>query len=251
MIGRLPAPLRTALAMGAIAADTLWAAPAAMILGATLGSTHRAVSGVYRDYARLMLAVCGAELRVRGEDRLDPDTRYVFVSNHSSHLDALAILAALPRHGLRFVAKKELGRIPLFGTALRTTGNVMVERTDARRDLATLDAAQRDLLRHISVLFFAEGTRSEDGKLHAFKKGAAAFALKAQLPLVPIGVAGTHAILPRGLAVGAGGPVGVCFGAPIPTDGRGFEERDVLTDELRASVAREMARADALRRKKG
>lgn len=250
MIERLPGPLRTAFAMGAVAVDTLWAAPAAIALGATLGPTHEAVSGVYRQFARVMLAACEARLHVLGEERLDADVRYVFVSNHTSNLDSMAVLAALPRHGLRFVAKKELGAIPLFGHALRATGNVMVERTDARRDREALDAAQRDLLQRISVLFFAEGTRSEDGKLHPFKKGAAAFALKAQLPLVPVGVVGTHALLPRGYAVGTGGDVYVSFGTPIETVGRDFEERDVLTDELRAAVAREIARAEKRYRKR-
>jgi len=250
VIERLPAPLRTAWAMGAIALDTLWAAPAAIALGAALGPTHDAVSGVYRQFAWLMLEACNAELRVLGEDRLDSERRYVFVSNHTSHLDALALLAALPRHGLRFVAKNELGRIPLFGQALRTTGNVMVERTDSRRDLETLDAAQRELLQRISVLFFAEGTRSEDGRLRAFKKGAAAFALKAQLPLVPVGVVGTHDILPPGYGVGTGGRVVVSFGEPISTRGRCFGERDALTHELRLAVAAEIARAEKCRRKK-
>jgi len=236
--------------MGAIAADTVWAAPAAIALGAALGPTHEAVSGVYRQFAWLMLVACNAELHVLGEDRLDADECYVFASNHASHLDALALLAALPRHGLRFVAKRELGRIPLFGQALRATGNVMVERSDARHDVLALDAAQRELTRRISVLFFAEGTRSEDGKLQPFKKGAAAFALKAQLPLVPVGVAGTHDILPRGYAVGTGGRVVVSFGAPIPTTGRSFDEREALTHELRAAVAAEVARAEKSRRRK-
>lgn len=251
MIARLPGPLRTAFAMGAVAADTLWAAPAAMALGAVLGPSHDAVSCVYRQFARVMLAACGARLEVLGGEHLDAGVRYVFVSNHTSHLDALAVLAALPRHGLRFVAKKELGRIPLLGPALRTTGNVMVERTDARRDLATLDAAQDDVLQRISVLFFAEGTRSPDGQLQSFKKGAAAFALKARLPIVPVGVVGTHAILPRGYAVGPGGDVVVSFGSPIDAGGRGFGEREQLTEELRAAVAREIARADQRRRKNG
>lgn len=248
MIARLPAPLRTAFAMGAVAADTLWAAPAAIALGTVLGPTHDSVSSVYRGFAWWMLAACNVRLEVLGEEQLARGARYVFVSNHTSHLDALAVLAALPRHGLRFVAKQELGRIPLFGRALRTTGNVMIERTNRPRDVARLDAARDELIQRISVLFFAEGTRSKDGALQAFKKGAAAFAVKAQLPLVPVGIAGSRTILPPGYAVGTGGTVAVSFGSPIQSVGRSFEERDALTDALLDAVAREVERAEKQRR---
>lgn len=243
MIEALEARLRSALAIGAVTADTLWAAPAAVVASAIFGGTSPVVDQIYREYARIMLLACGAELRTCGEDLLEEDGRFVFVSNHSSNLDAMAILAALPRHGLRFVAKRQLGAIPLFGAALRWSGNVFVDRTDTKHDLGALQDAQRELLRHISVLFFAEGTRSPDGQLGRFKKGAAAFALRAQLPIVPIGVAGTFEILPRGLEVGAGRPVGVSFGRPISTVGRDFEERDALTQEVRAAVAHEITRA--------
>lgn len=246
MIEALEARLRSAVAIGAVAADTLWAAPAAVVASAVFGGTSPIVNQIYREYARIMLLACGAELRSRGEPELDADGRYVFVSNHSSHLDALAILAALPRHGLRFVAKRELGGIPLFGAALRSTGNVFVDRTDTKHDLEALQSAQRELLRHISVLFFAEGTRSADGRIRPFKKGAAAFALQAQLPLVPVGVAGTFEILPRGLEVGPGRPIAVSFGAPISTIGRRFEERDALTAELQQAVMHEVERARKL-----
>lgn len=246
MIEIVASRLRSAVAIGAITADTLWAAPAALAASAVFGGTSSIVDQIYREFARVMLVACGAELRVRGEDALAEDARYVFVSNHSSNLDSLAILAALPRHGLRFVAKKELGEIPLFGPAMRVTGNVFVERSDTKTDLGRLEDAQRKLLRDVSVLFFAEGTRSDDGRLRPFKRGAAAFALRAKLPVVPIGVSGTFDILPRGIEVGPRGPVGVSFGAPISTERRDFDEREAFTEELRAAVEREITHARAL-----
>ncbi len=246
MIEALSSRLRSAVAIGAITVDTLWAAPAALAASAIFGGRSPAVDQIYREFARVMLLACGAELRVRGEERLADGARYVFVSNHSSHLDSLAILSALPRHGLRFVAKKELGEIPLFGAAMRATGNVFVERSDTKTDVDRLEAAQRDLLKEISVLFFAEGTRSDDGRLRPFKRGAAAFALRARLPVVPIGVAGSFAILPRGIEVGPRGPIAVSIGEPISTEGRDFAEREAFTDELHDAVAREIEHARAL-----
>jgi 1-acyl-sn-glycerol-3-phosphate acyltransferase len=238
--------LRSAVAMSVVAADTATVAPLAIAAATVLGPTHPVLSQLYREYARVALTGFGAKVRSVGEKGLNPRRRYVFVANHASNLDALAILVSLPRHGVRFVAKRELGSVPLFGPALRATGNVFVERAGTQRDLAALDTAQRDLMKHISVLFFAEGTRSETGEVGPFKRGAAAFALKAQLELVPIGVAGTHEILPRGVEVMRGGSIGVAIGKPLPTKGHGLEERDALTHLLRDAVLAQLGRARAL-----
>lgn len=239
--------LRSGVAAGVVAADTLVHAPAAIAAGLAFGPGHGTVSWIYRDFARFALLGCGASVRSQGEEQLDPRQRYVFVSNHSSHLDSMAILVSLPRHDVRFVAKEELGRIPLFGDALRATGNVFVNRRDTQGDLTRLDDASQDRASRISVLFFPEGTRSGSRALGAFKRGAAAFALKAGLPLAPIGVHGTFDILPRGLEVKQGGTVGVRIGKPVDVAGRRFEDRDALTAALRESIeglvgeARELA----------
>ena len=237
---------RTTFAMGTVALDTLVFAPSAIVAALALGPTHPLVSRFYRDFARVALAGCGARVLTRGEPRLDARERYVFVSNHSSHLDALAILISLPRHGLRFIAKDELGRVPLFGAALRATGSVFVARSDTQRDVKALDAARDELLRHISVLFFAEGHRSETGELGPFKKGAAVFALKTGLPLVPIGVQGAFEIYSRGYEVKRGGTIGVSIGKPIEMKGRAIEGRDKVTEELRHAVIEQIGRAREL-----
>jgi 1-acyl-sn-glycerol-3-phosphate acyltransferase len=238
--------LRTVLGSVTIVLDTLVFATAAIVGGALLGPTHPWVNGMYRGFARVALLGCGVRLRSNGDAHLDPSRRFVFVSNHASNLDPIAILAALPRHAVRFVAKQELARLPLFGAALRATGNVIVARSDTRRDLAALQGAEAGLAR-VSVLFFAEGTRSRSGELGPFKKGAAAFALRNRMPLVPIGVAGAFEILPRGFEVRGPGTVAVSVGEPIELDGRGFEARAELTETLRAAVAREVERARRLR----
>jgi 1-acyl-sn-glycerol-3-phosphate acyltransferase len=238
--------LRSAVAGGTVAADTLVAAPTAIAAGMALGPTHGLVSRCYREFARVALLGFGARVATNGDAHLDPASRYVFVSNHASHLDALAILRALERHPLRFVAKEELGRIPLFGAALRATGNVFVRRRDTERDLSALDAAGRELLGSISLLFFAEGTRSTTGALGPFKRGAAAFAVKAGLPLVPIGVHGSADIYARGFEVKRAGTIGVAVGAPLEVAGCSLDDRDALTAALRAAVQALVEEARAL-----
>ena len=238
--------LRSAVAGGAVAADTLVVAPTAIAAGMALGPTHGLVNRCYREFARVALLGFGARVATNGDAHLDPAARYVFVSNHASHLDPLAILRALERHPVRFVAKQELGRIPLFGAALRATGNVFVQRNDTRRDVSALDTAGRELLDSISVLFFAEGTRSRTGALGPFKRGAAACAVKAGLPLVPIGVYGSADIYARGLEVKRAGTIGVAVGAPLDVAGRSLEDRDALTGSLRAAVQALIEQARAL-----
>jgi 1-acyl-sn-glycerol-3-phosphate acyltransferase len=236
---------RTAVAMGAVGTNTAVHASAAIAAGLVLGPDHDLVSWIYRDYARLTLLACGARCVSQGTEALETGRRYVFVSNHQSHLDALAILSVLPRHGVRFVAKEELGRIPLFGHSLRATGNVFVGRHDTRSDVERLEQVVAERM-GVCVLFFAEGTRSADGKLRAFKKGAAVFALKSGLPLVPIGVHGSFEILPPGFEVKGSGTIGISFGRPIETAGRKLEERETLTRALHAKVDRLIAKSRAL-----
>lgn len=227
-------------------ADTLVFAPSATFAGLLLGPTHASVTWCYRKFARVALLGVGARLRSNGDAHLDPDRRFVFVANHTSHLDSLAIVLALERHPIRFVAKQELGRIPLLGAALRATGSVMVSRSDPGRDVAALDTAQRQLLRGVSVLFFAEGTRSATGELGPFKRGAAAFALKSALAAVPVGVHGSAAIYDRGFEVRRAGTIGVSIGAPLPTAGRSLDEREAFTAELRQAVAAQIEKAREL-----
>lgn len=241
-----PAQLaRSARAGATLLGAVVLLAPLAVAVSLWLGGTHRWIDGIYRLFARAVLAGFGVRLVSPG-DPLPRGTHFVFVSNHASHLDSLAIIASLRNHPVRFVAKQELGRLPLFGAALRATGNVFVTREDTQRDLHSLEAAQSGLVHEVSVLFFAEGTRSRTGELGAFKKGAAMFAIRAGLPLVPVGVYGSYAILPRGLQVGPGGPIAVSIGEPIETQGMTTADREAVTSLLRERVAAEVARARGL-----
>ncbi len=233
-----PASLaRSVAAFAATGVGTLTFASLALASGLCLGPSHSLVDFCYRNFARTLLRGFGARVASAGGEELDPGCRYVFVANHQSYLDPLAILASLPAFSLRFVAKRDLLKIPVFGAALRATGGVMISRSDTQGDIRSLDAAQHELGDRVSVLFFPEGTRSPDGKLRTFKKGAAAFAIKTGWPLVPIGVAGSFEIFPKGFEVRRAGCIGVAIGEAIATEGRSWDEREVLTESLQSAVA--------------
>src|SRR5262249_23207086 len=161
----------------------------------------------------------------------------VLVWKDEAAFGAPFVFRRLPKH-IRFVAKQEIYRIPIFGAAVKAMGNIRVERTGSEGDKQRIEAAVEQVRTRTSILFFAEGTRSVDGKLRPFKKGAAVLAIDAQVPLVPLAVAGAYEITPKGgLWVRSGRPIVLRVGDPIPTQGLGPGDRDMLTPRAHQAVA--------------
>jgi len=199
------------------------------------GQPERA-DAVIRGWCKAVIGATGAREDVAGLENLPAGT-CVLVCNHQSNFDAPFIFLRLPKH-IRFVAKQELFRIPIFGAAVKAMGNIRVERTGTEGDRQRLEAAIEQVRIRISILFFAEGTRSIDGKLRPFKKGAAVLAIDAQVPVVPVAVAGAHEITPKGgLWVRSGRPLVLRVGKPIATAGLTRDDRDSLTDQAHDAVA--------------
>jgi 1-acyl-sn-glycerol-3-phosphate acyltransferase len=145
-------------------------------------------------------------------------TGSVVVSNHQSAMDIFAIAAALPGQ-LRWVAKRELFRIPVFGRAMRAAGYVSIDREDPRRSRRGLSRAAEALAEGASLVVFPEGTRSADGRLAPFKRGAFALAQASRAPVVPVAVRGSRAVLPAGRWRITPGRIEVVIGSPIPSAG--------------------------------
>ena len=201
---------------------------------------------VLRNWARLFLWIAGARVIAKHDAALDPERSYVLVSNHTSNLDAPAILSVMERP-MRFIAKKELQRIPLFGWAARRMGHVFIDRKDSQRATKAIRRRIEKGLGGVALFFFAEGTRNVVDELLPFKKGAAVAALETQLDSVPIAVAGARDVLkPKGFSVFRPGPVAVVFGPPIPIAGHTIDDRDRLVSEQREAVQRALDEARAL-----
>lgn len=190
-----------------------------------------------RHWARGLLRAAGVEVRVDGLDRLAPGRSYVFMSNHQSHFDVLALLHALP-FDLRAVAKRELARVPLFGWALASAGFIFIDRSDRERAIASLGRAQDILRQGRSILVFAEGTRSPDSRLLPFKKGGFMMALQTGAPVVPVAVSGSREVLPKHSFRVRPGVIRVRVQPPIETAGRGPQARDDLMAEVRSAIER-------------
>lgn len=204
-----------------------------LILPFTRQSTHTAI---WRFWARSMLWLCGARVRVRGVENLDMTQHYVFASNHLSLIDSPVLVAYLP-HTVRFLAKRELFSIPFMGWYMANQGHIAIDRGEVRATLKSMAEAAAVIDRESkSVLVFPEGTRSMDGNLQEFKDGAALLAIRAKTPIVPVAVVGTEKVLPSKSKEIRGGNVELRIGKPIPTAGLDQKQRSQVTAELRAAV---------------
>jgi len=228
-------------AVGAAAASTAVLGPLAILFAL---ADERAPDPVLRLWCKNLLRAAGVREDVQGLERL-PSGHAVYVCNHQSNFDPVFVFARLGKH-LRFIAKRELFAIPIFGAAIRATGMIPVDRTGTERDREAIDSAVEAVRTKVSILFFAEGTRDPGGVLRPFKKGAAVLAIQAGVPLVPLAVAGTKEVMTKQhLLIRGGRPVVLRVGEPIATTGMTLEDRDALTDRAHAAVAELLATANA------
>jgi 1-acyl-sn-glycerol-3-phosphate acyltransferase len=191
---------------------------------------------VPRRWAHDLIVASGIEVHVVGREHLEGLGPCVYCSNHSSFIDPGALLEALPG-SVRFVAKRELFRVPGFGTALRLSGQIALDRTDKDAAVDALSGATQAIREGKSAAIFVEGTRSRDGVLQPFKKGAFVLAIEAQVPVVPVYIAGARELMPKGGIVPDPGPVEVRIGTPIPTAGLTYDDRDGLRDRVWTAMA--------------
>ena len=192
---------------------------------------------VPRSWSRTLLSVCGVRVVLENEEVIDPERAQILVANHQSWFDVLALAGHLPG-GYRFVAKKEIEKAPLFGPSLRRCGHIYIDREDRAKALESLARAREILEKERpTVIMFPEGTRSRDGRLQRFKKGAFVLGIQTGVEVVPAAIIGSREVMPKGTLKIRPGTITVRFGEPIPVDGMEMENRDRLTREAHGAVA--------------
>ncbi len=198
-----------------------------------------------RGWARSILAAAGIRVRVLHRERLSPDTSFVVIANHESFADILVLLAMLPMQ-VRFLAKRSIFRVPVLGWGIAAAGFIPVDRGDRSRSTEAVEAALARLEHGRSVVVFPEETRSRDGSLLPFKKGAAMLAIRSGLPILPIGLAGSRRVLPRDSVAMAPGWIVASVGTPVEISGETAVDRAAVTARARDAVAalRDEAAAD-------
>ncbi len=192
---------------------------------------------IARLWAHMYLRIAGIRVTLSGLERIT-NPPYIFMCNHQSALDIHVLLASLPL-SFKFVAKRSLFLIPFFGWAIKRAGYISLDRENPRRALIAMDEAARKIQGGTNILLFPEGTRSVDGKLLPFKTGVFSLAMKARVPIVPVGICGTSFFQPEGYQVPVrSGAVSIHLGEPIPVAGHGVSYKTELTDRVRASITR-------------
>jgi 1-acyl-sn-glycerol-3-phosphate acyltransferase len=199
--------------------------PAIAVYSAVLGTLSIASSfidrsgyfahGCARAWAWLILATTGVDVDLRGLDRIERGKTYIFVSNHQSIYDIPIIFWNLPFQ-IRIIAKASLGKFPFWGWHLSRTGHLLVDRKHA--DTFTILKRWKGLVSQgLSLIVFPEGTRSPDGRVARFKGGSFLLAIQAQLPIVPLSVAGSRHVMLKGRIMTCPGHVRLVVHDPVDT----------------------------------
>ena len=191
---------------------------------------HCACDKACRRWAQNILWAAKVRVDLEGVENLRTDEPQIIVSNHQSWFDVFALAAHLPVR-YRFVAKRELGEVPIFGKAWKACGHVSVDRGNREAAIESLDQAWREINdEKLTMVLFPEGTRSPDGRLKKFKKGAFVLAVQGQVPLVPVAVVGSRAVMRKGSMRVRSGSITLRIGTPIPTKGSTIRDRNRLLD---------------------
>ena len=228
--------IRALLSTISFVAATILGSVGAVLLG-TFDRSGDLVLWLARLWSRVILGVPGVKLDVTMRARLDPDRPYVFMPNHASMVDIWAVFVAIPS-SFRFIAKKQLSRIPLFGWAMSAGRFIFIDRQNPLAARRTMDEAARRIRAGQSVVIFPEGTRTRDGRLGPFKKGGFHLAIDSGAAIVPVAIHGSRELMPRGSALLRAGTVRVEVGEPISTAGLTTGDRDALIVKVRDEVAR-------------
>jgi 1-acyl-sn-glycerol-3-phosphate acyltransferase len=219
-----------------------------VLLASLAGVTPRPngiLEGLPRRFGRAAVRAAGVRLHVNNPERIAHGESRVYVSNHVSWYDVFALASVLPRY--RFVAKKELSRIPLFGPAAAKVAAIYIDRTNRVAAFEAYRTAAEQVRGGVSVVVFPEGTRGRSYELRPFKKGPFVLAIAAQVPIVPAIVYGTRDIQPKGAIAVHSGNAELTFLEPVPTAGLTYEDREGLMQTVWRRMATELERRYGIR----
>jgi 1-acyl-sn-glycerol-3-phosphate acyltransferase len=208
------------------------------VVAATLG-VKQGPNSIYdklpRWWATWLLGAGGVRVQVHNPERLRGGHPRVFIANHLSWFDVLALAKVLPHY--KFVGKSELGRIPLFGRAARAVGMIEIERENRKAAFESYGKAAEQIRAGSSVVVYPEGTRGTAYPLRPFKKGPFVLAIAAGVPVVPTLIYGALEVLPRGGTRVRPGTIHIHLLEPVETAGLTYDDRDALMRRVRDRMA--------------
>ncbi len=186
-------------------------------------------------WGKTLSFIFNIKLIVKGKHNLQ-DRNYIFASNHASLIDIPLLLIAVNRYTV-FIAKSELSKIPIFKSILDRAGFIFVDRKNNDSAVKSMNNLMEDIKKiPRSVAIFPEGTRTSDGNLLPFKKGAAIFAINTDIPVVPVAISGTYSWSKKKLFDISQSVISFEFGEPIITENYSFNDRDYLTEKIKTNI---------------
>ncbi len=190
-------------------------------------------------WARVMCAIAFVRVRIVGRHLYDTKQSYIFVSNHQSAYDIFPIYGYI---GSRFVwiMKQEIQKIPLVGKACEAVGHIFIDRSSAIKSKRSMEAAERKLRNGLSVVLFPEGSRTRDGALGRFKRGAFSIAADLHLPVVPITINGAYDVLPAGSCLIKPGRIELIFHQPLDTSELTIDNLNAFIETTRNIIANDL-----------
>ena len=206
------------------------------IVGGIFNPYSRFNNGVLRLWAKIILLAAGVKLQIEGAENLAREESYIVVANHQSLMDIPVLACGLPVP-IRFIAKKELFKIPVLGWGMKAAGMLEIDRSNQKQSFGTLKKAEQVVRsHHLSILAFPEGTRSEDGKIHNFKKGPFILAINTGLSIIPVSVSGTRKIIPKGIIRIKPGRVRIQIHSPVSVADLNLSDRNRLVSETQKMI---------------
>jgi 1-acyl-sn-glycerol-3-phosphate acyltransferase len=191
--------------------------------------------GFARLWSRMILATSGCRLQVEGLENVDLSKPYIYASNHQSAFDIPTLYVGLPVQ-FRIMAKKELFVYPFMGWHMKRSGQIPIEREDARSSLRSLARASETVRSGTPLFVFPEGGRTPDGTIKPFMSGAFYVAIKAGVPIVPMAIVGTYEILPMNSYVIRPHAIRLIVGKPISTEGMNPRQMAALATEVQKVI---------------
>ncbi|MFH1080326.1 MAG: lysophospholipid acyltransferase family protein [Pseudomonadota bacterium] len=217
------------LALGVVVTGYL---SACCIIFGLISPGENKIHHIARIWAKILLLLSSTRVNVIGAENVRIGKPQIFMSNHQSDFDIFIVLGFIPGQ-FRWIAKKELFKIPIFGGAMRNAGYIEINRQDHEKALKSLDIAAQKIREGKSVMTFPEGTRSEDSVIKPFKQGMFHLAIKAGVPIVPVSIIGAGEIMPkRSLRINPG-KVTIMIDKPIDVTGYTVENRALLIERVR------------------
>jgi 1-acyl-sn-glycerol-3-phosphate acyltransferase len=188
-------------------------------------------------WARMLLWLTSTRVNVIGRENVLLGKPQIFMANHQSDFDVLIVTAHIPGQ-FRWIVKKELFKIPIFGKAMRSAGYIEIDRQNHEKAMKSLDEAAQKIRDGKSVVTFPEGTRSKDRTIKPFKQGLFHLAIKAGVPIVPISIIGAHEIMPKRTLKFRPGKITMIIDRPVDVSGYTIETRGELIERVRGIIVR-------------